>query len=199
MGSPVQEKLQNASFAASEWTKLKSLLDPRVPSSCKSAEGHSNLTISMIAWVIVPMNSMSRQCLWTWQARPAGHCNCRPYSSLLSKLLSFPRSNTFVLDNWDLGVSRNNQCSFEIHSFFLPRKGQIHPCSWCRLWGDGEWFISTVKWSVLQDMKYCCSTRKPLDCLFSFTLLNFLIQKLPMLVITNQTGSKPSQPASHTP
>lgn len=154
-------------FAASEWTKLKSLLARRVPSSCKPAKGHSNLTLSTTARVTAPMNSVSGQCLWT--VRP-GRLATITQATQFSKLLGFPISNTFMLDNWDLGVSWNNQCSFEIHSFFLPRKGRIHSCSWCGLLGDWEWFISTVKWSVLQDMKYCCATRKPL----LFILLHFI-------------------------
>lgn len=115
--------------------------------------------------------------LLDWDAWPEGNCNRRPRNSLLSKMFRLPISNTFLLDNWDFGVSWNNQFSFEI-PLFLPRKGQIHPCSWCRLLGAWEWFISAAKWSVLQDMKFCCATRKPLDCLFSFTLLNLLNTKV---------------------
>lgn len=62
-------------FAASEWTKLKSLLARRVPSSCKPAKGHSNLTLINNCPGYCAHEFSVRTMPLDCQARPAGHHN----------------------------------------------------------------------------------------------------------------------------
>lgn len=126
-----------------------------------------------------------------WRARPIGNCDHRPHNCSLSspyQASDLQHPPFRWLEPW--GVIKE-PILFWNTFFLLLRKRQTQPPSWSRLSGDWERFMSAIKWGVLQDMKYCCSTRKKPRLLILFHVIEFfLIQKLPMLVITDQTGRK---------